>query len=293
MDLKAFSSKLKQLRLNNKLTQIELSILSGISRRKIIDIENNNSIPSIEDLITLSNIYKINLIKIFDDYHKFHNIDIKLIINEIENLISDKNYDVLKTKIDNLRHISVVTPFIKQYYHFFYGFYYLNSIEKNSNKSIEHLLIGLKIYNKHFTINNYKNFSYSSLELRALIALSKAYLSQGNKIIYKEIVEFCYDNLQDINTSYFIVTIQYATLISREKDFNHSIEITDSCIVTCSKVNNFVYLPYLYYLNYINYKKIENVKLSNEYLSKSLFLCNLYKKYNLKNLIENTQKFYR
>ncbi|MFL8969224.1 helix-turn-helix transcriptional regulator [Helcococcus kunzii] len=290
MDLIAFSKKLKELRIQRNLTQIELSDLSGISRRKIIDIENNNSIPSIEDLITLSNIYKIELIHLFYDYNKFHNIDIKSSINEIENFISDKRYDEVKIKIDNLKQISISNPFIKQYYNFVYGFYYLNSKEKNYNKSIEHLLTGLMISNKHFTINNYKHFSYSSIELRALIALSKAYLSQGNKLMYKEIVEFCYNSLQEINTSYFIVTIQYATLKSREEDFNYSIEITNNCIDTCCEVNNFTYLPFLYYLNYINYKKIENTEFANDYLSKSLVLCDIYKKYNLKRLIENKQK---
>lgn len=63
----AFGKKIKAARENLKLTQFELSEEVGISQNFLGDIERGLKLPSIETLVKLANILKVNLDYILSD----------------------------------------------------------------------------------------------------------------------------------------------------------------------------------------------------------------------------------
>ncbi len=56
-----FGKRLKELRLKNNLTQSELGNLINTSKVSICFYENGNRTPSIETLVDLANVFKVNL----------------------------------------------------------------------------------------------------------------------------------------------------------------------------------------------------------------------------------------
>lgn len=55
------SSRLKSLRVNNKLTQEQLSTILNLSKTSISNYENEKRMVSIDTLISISNLYNVDL----------------------------------------------------------------------------------------------------------------------------------------------------------------------------------------------------------------------------------------
>lgn len=287
MDLKEFGNKLKLIRKKLNLTQDFVSEQCCITRKKIIDIEKGHTYPSIEDIKSLSKVYKINLIDLFIQYHKYYNTNIRNEIEEIESKLSDMNYNDLIYNINNLKKYQNKNIFIKQYLSAIKGFYYMKSKEQNIDKAINYLNSALKFSIKQFSINSYKKFYYSSLEYRILIALADCYRFNGDSFLYNEIVNFSYKNLEEINESYFLIRIHYAINKSLKSNFLESINSINETINLINKYKFYNYLPFLYFINHLNYKKINENNLADEYLNKALVLSECYNKLNLRDLIIN------
>lgn len=256
-----------------------------MSRRKFIDIENGKINPSIEDIISLSKVYKQDLMNLFLKHKKFYNHSVENLINKIEFKLSDMDYDSLYDYIDELKKFISINDFIKQYYHAIMGFYYMKSSHLDIDMALISLTEAIKINNRNFIIEKYENFLYSDLELRVLISIADCLRYRGNLEYYFKVCEFCYKNLSNINTSYFVISLHYATIKSMNKNYFESIEISDKCIDVSNKTQIYTYLPFFYYMNYLNYKRINELEKSKLYLEKSIFLCECYNKSHLKSLI--------
>lgn len=285
MNKVSLGKELKNLRKKNKLTQIEACDKLYMSRKKLISIEQGNTMPSFEDVYFMSKLYKYDISNLIIAYEKYSDFNIKNEIDIIESKLSDMEYDSLIENIEKLDKYKSINFFVEQYYYAVSGFYFMKSKSQNIDIAIDFLINMLKINNSDFDIYDYKKYSYSNLELRALIALADCLRFKGDVKIYEDICEFSFSQLYSINISYFIISIQYATMKSMQKDYKTSIQIVDKCVEDANNINNHSYLPYLYYLNFINYKKINNISQANLYLEKALFLCDCLNKTNLKNLI--------
>lgn len=53
--------KLRELRIEQNLTQNEVAILTGIKRSSIASYELNEQLPPVDKLIQLANLYKVSL----------------------------------------------------------------------------------------------------------------------------------------------------------------------------------------------------------------------------------------
>lgn len=87
IDYAATGSRIKRLRLKNHLTQEQLSEKVELSPKHISNIETNNARPSLETLVTLSNILHTSL-----DYLLMNNINERqeqLFSEELSDLLSD------------------------------------------------------------------------------------------------------------------------------------------------------------------------------------------------------------
>lgn len=60
-EIPCFSSRLKELRTNNNLTQIEIANYLNISERTIIRYENNTRNPEIDVVIKLANLFNVSV----------------------------------------------------------------------------------------------------------------------------------------------------------------------------------------------------------------------------------------
>ncbi len=282
---KNFGLVLRNLRTKMNLTQVDLSEMAYISRRKLVNLEKGKTSPNIEDLFSLSKVLKKDLSLLFVEYQKFQDNNLKNLIYQIESILSDMNYNLLKEPLHTLRNYKDLSSHIRQYYYSFSGFYYMKSDELDIDLAIKYLNKSLNVNIGDFNIDNFLSYTYSDLELRSLIALADCLRYKGNSKQYLDICEFSFKNLSDIDISYFIVTINYATILSMNKDYDSSIDIINKCIENSCESNIHTYLPFLYYLLYINYKKLNDDNKTKDYLNKSLFLCDCFNKKNLKKLI--------
>ncbi len=99
INTKAFGRKIKIAREQKKLTQAELSEKIGISQNFLGDIERGLKLPSLNTLISISNILKISLDSMFSD-----SLD-NIIFEPQEIYYTDKQLhilnNILKTVKDN------------------------------------------------------------------------------------------------------------------------------------------------------------------------------------------------
>lgn len=89
----SIGERIKSLRKQNKLTQVELAKKSNISRSYLADIENDRYNPSLETLKALSNSLNANLSDLVSEENQFDNNlnqrDKKSINNDLKDLIDE------------------------------------------------------------------------------------------------------------------------------------------------------------------------------------------------------------
>lgn len=89
----SIGERIKSLRKQNKLTQVELAKKSNISRSYLADIENDRYNPSLETLKALSNSLNVNLSDIVSDNNEsnisLNQRDKKSINNDLKELIDE------------------------------------------------------------------------------------------------------------------------------------------------------------------------------------------------------------
>lgn len=89
----SIGEKIKNLRKENKLTQVELAKKSNISRSYLADIENDRYNPSLETLKALAHSLDVNLSDIVSDENKsessLNQRDKKSISNDLKELMDE------------------------------------------------------------------------------------------------------------------------------------------------------------------------------------------------------------
>ncbi|MBS5937150.1 helix-turn-helix transcriptional regulator [Clostridium sp.] len=89
----SIGERIKSLRKQNKLTQVELAKKSNISRSYLADIENDRYNPSLETLKALSNSLNVNLSDIVSEKNEsninLNQRDKKSINNDLKELIDE------------------------------------------------------------------------------------------------------------------------------------------------------------------------------------------------------------
>ena len=295
--LDKFTTLLKNKRIDLRLTQNVVAELSGINISTVWRIEKGFVIPTLENIIKLSSVYKLDPYTIFeslygDPLYIFNNF-----IIEAEKMIVSHNFNGINSLTLSLEEIisdsqnEFLTNQAKQYKLFLEGVKLLNNnmFEKSKLLFIE----ALKILIKNFEINNFTDFNYSQFELRILLNLGLSLNKLGYYGYYKSIVEYCFYNIDESSTEYLVIVCNYCILLSRESRPLEALEKTKNAIKYSQDNRMYEYLPLLFYHEAICYKELNQREMFERSLHVAKILCESFDfEYLLKRINEKTDKYF-
>lgn len=291
MDLKYFGFVLKDIRRKLKYTQEYVSKHAYMSTKHLSRIENGKIYPSLEDLMHLSNLYKKNLIELFAIYYNYYDKNVIDLIDNIEHELIDFNYYNINTLIDKIEIHIENNRFIKQYYYFIKGVLFLEYY-KQKDMAFSLFIKALFVFNNNFNINKYYLYNYSSLELRILTALALYFNKIDDYATYTNLLSFSFKNCEDNSFSYFIILIHYINLLKKENKIKESLRLVNKYLHSSFVKKNLFLLPTIYYMKFRIYERDNNLNKAKENLKKASLLCQIYRKNNLENLINEKLSLY-
>lgn len=296
-NLNEFGKNLQILRKRLKLTQSDVLKLTGISFETLRKIENGRVLPKHETLDLLSPILKEDLNQLLlnyriDNYYKF-----KRVINSIESKLYIDEYATLSIELDELKTLinntsnQYLTNLLNQFILLIESVI-LNKIHNKPDESLNKLIDALKITTPKFSLSNYKTFIYTSTELRILmnIALLMHKIETTEKSL--EIMKFCMKIVEPSDNIYPKICYNLAYTYHRLDFHKKALKYSNLGIEYCVKHRNNNGLNLLYFR-----KGIAEYLLGHDCfmgsLNKSIVLCEIFKQYELKNMIiKNCRKFY-
>ncbi|MFM1582159.1 helix-turn-helix transcriptional regulator [Helcococcus bovis] len=296
----SFGNKLKNIRKNLSLTQKKVADAACIDIKTLRRIEKGENKIFLDYLVALSNVYKLDLIDMFNNHITFYSEEVENAINSIENAInsienainsienklSDMNFTSLNKEIQILEKNLDKTPYISQYFYLIKGIYYLRNIPRDFDNAYKFFIKSLKINNPDYNIENYDKYKYNILEFRCLkeLGILKSYTDGYNK--YTEIIEFCNKKILIISSTYISIKINYIIIQMRKAKYQECLKMINNLFnIDTSNLSN--YYPYLYFLKYQIYEKLNEQEKANENLNNSLELCDKLNKLNTKKIILN------
>lgn len=294
-NIKNFADKLRDLRLENNLTQEEVAALALISKKTLSRIENGTVIPKIETLELLSDVYKADLIKLYLE-SRYINFELfSSILANIDILIEKRLFDELireKINLENLeKHVEAgfFKVRIDQYILFIDS---ILAIEEDDTSRAKLLITqALKLTKENFDPINYRNFSYSTLELRLLMILGKVYYLEDNYESYREILYFCFSSV-DPKDKFFISTcINLGNVYKRNANYEKALEVFNLGLEAALKNNYLGELDLVYFAKGSCEYKLGLLTYKDSF-SKALDFCTITNKEETKILIENKIKKY-
>ncbi|WP_025640221.1 helix-turn-helix domain-containing protein [Schnuerera ultunensis] len=195
-NLQAFGEEARSIRTNLGFTQKDVCELSGIHEDTLRKIENGKVIPIQKTLDLLSPILKKDLNQLLLNYRLNNYQAFEEIRNRLESKIDRDEYQTLSVELDDLKallHTESNTYFINLINQLILLIesIILNKKYSKINEALDKLIAAMKITTPEFSLNNYKNLIYSSMESRILmnIALLINKIESTEKSL--EIMEFC------------------------------------------------------------------------------------------------------
>lgn len=285
----SFGKALRKIRKDLNLTQNDVSLLSGINSETIRRIENGKVVPRFETLEFLSAIYKQDLNALFlkhriKDYSYFHEL-----LNRIEGKFDEDEFYTLNIELEKLNtafncaNNLFYKNLTKQLILLVQAVISYKGNGDNSGALIK-LIDALKITTPSFSLDTYKSFTYSSMEIRILMNIAFVMNRLNNKEEYLEIIEFCVNSVDTDDKIYPKLCHNLAGVYRRNKNFEKALEYSNIGIKSSQENRHLNGLSLLYYG-----KGIAEYKLNKEeYLESfrtSIYLCKALGQDSLKNTI--------
>lgn len=296
-DLKNFGIEVRNIRNNLGLTQNDVSKLSDIHVDTIRKIENGKVLPTQETLDLLSPVLKKDLNTLLlkyrlHDYHTFEKIK-----NRLESKLDKGEFETLSIELEDLKALldNTLHPyFINLIYQLILmtEAILINYKSKNPHVSLDKLIAAMKVTTPDFTLDNYSNFVYNSMELRILmnIALIINELESVEKSL--EIMEYCIKLVDPNDDIYPKICYNLAYTYHRLAMDKEALQYSNLGIDYCLKNRNYSGLNLLYFRKGI----AEYLVGYDDYmdsLKKAISFCEILGQYNLKDIfITNCKKYY-
>ena len=182
-DLVEFSKRLKQIRKSLGYTQEDVVIGTGLSVETLRKLEKGTSIPKYDTIERLSLFFKIDLHEVMHQYKNsselfkyYARIDEYIYKSERE-LLEDliKSFDAFSSKKE---HKLIDHRVLSQLNFLFKGLQMVDIESTNPSDlepACEMFISALQVCIPNYDINHWKDFKYSSVELRILFALASVY----------------------------------------------------------------------------------------------------------------------
>lgn len=285
-DLTILAKKIKEVRKNRKISQLDLSIEANIDRKTISRIENGINEPSFSTLYKISYILNHDFIKDYlnsslKDYLIF-NETFEKIIDKVENKLPFDDEEKIIIYLKDFTDIEFIKTSCKQVILF------LKSMNEDLSKSEEREIL-IKALNS-FT-NKYDNFqiqSFSIFELRILMDIAMTYTNIDNKK-YLELLNFVYDKTNKDSSLFPIISLNLTNAYIILEDYEKCPEIINDAI-SYFLLRNKIPNPILYFTRAL-YKRLKNMDYKEDY-DKAILIASLAKNYNLINKFEKAKSYY-
>ena len=285
-DLTILAKKIKEVRKNRKISQLDLSIEANIDRKTISRIENGINEPSFSTLYKISYILNHDFIKDYlnsslKDYLIF-NETFEKIIDKVENKLPFDDEEKIIIYLKDFTDIEFIKTSCKQVILF------LKSMNEDLSKSEEREIL-IKALNS-FT-NKYDNFkiqSFSIFELRILMDIAMTYTNIDNKK-YLDLLNFVYDKTNKDSSLFPIISLNLTNAYIILEDYEKCPEIINDAI-SYFLVRNKIPNPILYFTRAL-YKRLKNMDYKEDY-DKAILIASLAKNYNLINKFEKAKSYY-
>lgn len=285
-DLTILAKKIKEVRKNRKISQLDLSIEANIDRKTISRIENGINEPSFSTLYKISYILNHDFIKDYlnsslKDYLIF-NETFEKIIDKVENKLPFDDEEKIIVYLKDFTDIEFIKTSCKQVILF------LKSMNEDLSKAEEREIL-IKSLNS-FT-NKYDNFkiqSFSIFELRILMDIAMTYTNIDNKK-YLELLNFVYDKTNKDSSLFPIISLNLTNAYIILEDYEKCPEIINDAI-SYFLVRNKIPNPILYFTRAL-YKRLKNMDYKEDY-DKAILIANLAENYNLINKFEKAKSYY-
>lgn len=210
-NLAEFGEKMKNLRKDVGLSQLDIQSSTGVSVDALRRIEKGEVIPRYETLELLSTIYKQDLLellkscranKLLTEYH-----------DELDDLITcfdagkmkAVEADIRKNFSDSTR-MAIVNPTeVIQLLMLMRGSALYHSRISNDREDARYVLTdALKLTMPTFSTKKYKSFNYSYIELRILLLISILIAEKNEIDLSNEILHFILEKLKDNNPGKYV-----------------------------------------------------------------------------------------
>ena len=288
-----FGERLKSIREKLGLTQKQVVDMAFIDERTLRRMELGKVIPKLETLDALSVIYKTDLVSDIiesriTDYSMLlqtqRNIDLKLINEEMSNFENEfKLIDKLLENIENEYYKILIT----QFKFFLYGIRYYKN--KEYQNAIDMYINAIKQTLNDFSLDNYKEYSFSLMEIRILmnIALVEDKCEQDEK--YEEILKFCINQCDENNEIYPRICHNLAGVYRKKEEYSRALFYDNKGIEICKKNMFADTLAVLYYGKAFVEYRLEKTEYKKS-LDLSLQLCKIFEQIELmKQIIVNCE----
>ena len=288
-----FGERLKNIREKLGLTQKQVVDMALIDERTLRRMELGKVIPKLETLEALSVIYKTDLVSAIiesriTDYSMLlqtqRNIDLKLINEEMSNFENEfKLIDKLLENIENEYYKILITQFKL----FLYGIRYYKN--KEYQNAMDMYINAIKQTLNDFSLDNYKEYSFSLMEIRILmnIGLVEDKCEQDEK--YEEILKFCVNQCDENNEIYPRICHNLAGVYRKKEEYSRALFYDNKGIEICKKNMFADTLAVLYYGKAFAEYRLEKTEYKKS-LDLSLQLCKIFEQIELmKQIIVNCE----
>ncbi|MBN2795813.1 MAG: helix-turn-helix transcriptional regulator [Clostridia bacterium] len=265
-EMREFGIYIRKLRKQLGFTQKNVENQIGVSSETLRKIESGQVIPKYETLEFLSQMYKVDVLKIFSEFrtstdlmHIYKELDAILIANNVSEL--RPLLDKLESQITDKGKSKLVNPIeLEQFKLILHGLnkYYLG---ENCN---EYFMKAIHLSLNDWNINKIKAFNYSPLEVRILLLISLSLVQtskfdESNSILLKCLEELDFENVIDSQISLTIVKVLFNLSYNfyRLGDDHQSFYYSDKGIEFCKENYIFYYLGGLFFRRGISKKLLE------------------------------------
>ncbi|WP_077368775.1 helix-turn-helix domain-containing protein [Anaerosalibacter sp. Marseille-P3206] len=296
-NLQNFGEEIRSIRTNLGFTKKYVCEISGIHEDTLRNIENGRAIPMQKTLDLLSPILKKDLNKLLLDYRLNNYSALEKIKNTLESKIDRNEFETLSEELNNLKALSKIesnsyfVDLIEQYILLIESII-LNKKYNKINESLDKLVEAIKITTDNFSIDNYNNFVYSSIEIRILmnIALLISKFESTEKSL--EIMNFCMKSVKPNEELYPKICYYLSYTYHNLNIHKNALKYSDLGIKYCMQYRNYNGLNLLYFRKAIA-EYLLGYKSYIAPLKKCIYFCEVLEQYELRDLLmSNCKKLY-